>query len=103
MIQYFRLHTTLPQSKHRVAQLHQWCADHFNASGQVDWHAPIAGVNRHALVQDIYTSNHDEAQTDHEADVMVAPPQLQKPPQYAVIVLNDDYTPMDFVIEILQD
>jgi ATP-dependent Clp protease adaptor protein ClpS len=28
-------------------------------------------------------------------------PQLKKPPLYKVILLNDDFTPMDFVIEIL--
>lgn len=40
---------------------------------------------------------------DHDADVLLAPPQIKRPPQYAVVLLNDDYTPMDFVIEILQD
>lgn len=28
-------------------------------------------------------------------------PKLKKPPLYKVILLNDDFTPMDFVIEIL--
>jgi ATP-dependent Clp protease adaptor protein ClpS len=28
-------------------------------------------------------------------------PQLKKPPLYKVILLNDDFTPMDFVIDIL--
>jgi len=28
--------------------------------------------------------------------------QLKKPAMYQVVLLNDDYTPMDFVIEILQ-
>ena len=30
-----------------------------------------------------------------------AKPKLKKPPLYKVILINDDFTPMDFVIEIL--
>jgi ATP-dependent Clp protease adaptor protein ClpS len=29
-------------------------------------------------------------------------PKLKKPPMFKVILMNDDYTPMDFVIEVLQ-
>ena len=29
-------------------------------------------------------------------------PKLKKPPLYKVIMLNDDYTPMEFVVEMLQ-
>jgi ATP-dependent Clp protease adaptor protein ClpS len=31
-----------------------------------------------------------------------AKPQLKSPAMYKVILLNDDYTPMEFVIEVLQ-
>ncbi len=29
-------------------------------------------------------------------------PRLKRPPLYKVVLLNDDYTPMEFVVEILQ-
>ena len=62
-----------------------------------------------ATEQDVYSKIllniklHDsDDQEQHDTDVMLAPPELKRPPQYAVALLNDDYTPMDFVIEILQ-
>lgn len=40
---------------------------------------------------------------DHDANTALqeAKPQLKRPPLYKVILLNDDFTPMDFVVEIL--
>lgn len=40
----------------------------------------------------------------HDDDLAVeeARPKLKKPPLYQVVLLNDDYTPMEFVVEILQ-
>jgi len=34
-------------------------------------------------------------------DAETAAPQLQPPPMYRVVMLNDDFTPMEFVVEIL--
>lgn len=31
-----------------------------------------------------------------------AKPRIKKPPLYKVVLLNDDYTPMEFVVEVLQ-
>ncbi len=40
---------------------------------------------------------------DHDSDLTVqeAKPKLKKPPLYKVVLINDDFTPMDFVIEVL--
>ena len=40
---------------------------------------------------------------DNDLDVQEAKPKLKRPPLYKVILLNDDFTPMDFVIEVLMD
>jgi ATP-dependent Clp protease adaptor protein ClpS len=31
-----------------------------------------------------------------------ARPRLKKPPLYRVVLINDDYTPMEFVVQVLQ-
>ncbi|SJM91451.1 regulatory protein for ClpA substrate specificity [Crenothrix polyspora] len=38
---------------------------------------------------------------DNDVTVQEAAPKLKKPPLYKVILLNDDFTPMDFVINLL--
>ncbi|HEY5622169.1 MAG TPA: ATP-dependent Clp protease adapter ClpS [Gammaproteobacteria bacterium] len=39
---------------------------------------------------------------DHALAVEEARPRLRKPPLYRVVLLNDDYTPMEFVVQVLQ-
>ena len=45
-----------------------------------------------------------EDQEDQGTSVAVATikPKLKKPPLYRVIIFNDDYTPMEFVVYVLQ-
>ncbi|MHB1566634.1 MAG: ATP-dependent Clp protease adapter ClpS [Acidiferrobacter sp.] len=37
-----------------------------------------------------------------DLDVLETRPKTEKPPLYKVIILNDDYTPMEFVVLILE-
>ena len=39
---------------------------------------------------------------DHGLITEEAKPRLKKPPLYRVILLNDDYTPMEFVVQVLE-
>lgn len=39
---------------------------------------------------------------DGDIAVEIEKPKLKRPPMYRVLMLNDDYTPMDFVVEVLE-
>ena len=60
-----------------------------------DWHFPNMPAH-HAQEGDT------DGETSPQADVLVAEPEVAKPPMYAVVMYNDNYTPMEFVVYILQ-
>lgn len=45
---------------------------------------------------------HQQGVDDRGLAVEEARPKLKKPPLYQVLLLNDDYTPMEFVVDVLQ-
>jgi ATP-dependent Clp protease adaptor protein ClpS len=46
--------------------------------------------------------NEEHTQQGHGLIVEEARPQTKRPPLYQVVLLNDDYTPMEFVVDVLE-
>jgi len=44
----------------------------------------------------------EETLLEGEAQVEEQEPATKKPPRYKVVLLNDDYTPMEFVVHVLE-
>ena len=47
-------------------------------------------------------SRNDEPGSPGGATVLEAKPKTKKPSMYKVLLLNDDYTPMEFVVDVLE-
>jgi ATP-dependent Clp protease adaptor protein ClpS len=64
-----------------------------------DWHHPCAiSATFHDTVMSEHEGDHQE---QIEGDVATTL-EFSRPPFYAVVLFNDDYTPMEFVILVLQ-
>ena len=48
------------------------------------------------------TASKSDSDSDSGTAVQDAKPALKKPPLFKVVLLNDDYTPMEFVVEVLE-
>jgi len=65
----------------------------------------LMASKRDTLVGTRGASGPDEPeQPGHDDDLAVeeARPRVKEPPMYKVVMLNDDYTPMEFVVEVLE-
>lgn len=51
------------------------------------------------MAHDPYENGQDPG---HGLAVEEAKPRVKRPPLYRVVLLNDDYTPMEFVVQVLQ-
>ncbi|MEE8119068.1 MAG: ATP-dependent Clp protease adapter ClpS [Gammaproteobacteria bacterium] len=47
-------------------------------------------------------SDHKRDQANNDLALQEAQPKLKRPLLYKVVLLNDDYTPMEFVVDVLQ-
>jgi len=56
------------------------------------------------FVKDNLIKNHSDEDIDHDSGLVVqeSRPEVEEPKRYMVILVNDDFTPMEFVVEILR-
>lgn len=54
------------------------------------------------LIQASNSGGENDAADDGGLAVQAERPKLKRPPLYKVIMMNDDYTPMEFVVETLE-
>ena len=47
-------------------------------------------------------SNELQSNQDRGIALEEARPEVKRPPMYKVVLLNDDFTPMDFVVDVIQ-
>lgn len=61
-------------------------------------------INSQPILDDWHLPNQlaSEADPDQQTDTALAEPKTRRPPMYAVVLFNDDYTPMEFVIYLLK-
>ena len=57
----------------------------------------------HPVITIVNSSNEDDWDHDYDSGLAVEEekPKLKPPKQYKVIVVNDDFTPMEFVVQVL--
>lgn len=73
---------------------------HWSMSSRNDRYGKEEASSHHIRLQ----GGDDERRPDREGGLatVTAKPKLKRPPMYKVVLLNDDYTPMEFVVHVLE-
>lgn len=61
----------------------------------------VFGMNDFGIITNQQNDESDGSDYNPVANVAEAKPDLKRPSMYRVVLLNDDYTPMEFVIQVL--
>lgn len=61
----------------------------------------MGNLEKHLLT--LSKESDEDTTFDGGVAVQAEKPKLKRPPLYKVVMLNDDYTPMEFVVEVLED
>jgi ATP-dependent Clp protease adaptor protein ClpS len=67
---------------------------------RVEWHVRPRSIS--VVMSGDDDGKDDEADSEGGLATATAKPKLKRPPMYKVMLLNDDYTPMEFVVEVLE-
>ena len=60
-------------------------------------------ISPHSMLADFYMMSGGDADDDTDVGIKVeTKPKTKRPPMYKVLILNDDFTPMEFVVMVLE-
>tara|TARA_B110000003_G_scaffold81100_1_gene82823 strand:- start:3960 stop:4403 length:444 start_codon:yes stop_codon:yes gene_type:complete len=73
-------------------------------NSEIELKFKITDTNNASTRIGIRMGDEDEGEPDRGFTVLAerVKPVLKKPPMYKVVLLNDDYTPMEFVVQVLE-
>ena len=73
-------------------------------NSEIELKFKITDTNNASTRIGIRMGDEDEGEPDRGFTVLAerVKPELKKPPMYKVVLLNDDYTPMEFVVQVLE-
>ena len=72
------------------------------AKEHLPFHARCVAAGPYAMADDDRSKRKGDAGAPGTAVITKTKPQTKRPNMYRVLILNDDYTPMEFVVHILE-